>query len=242
MCYMSEQHVHFDDIGEVSFVKNKRAKNLRITINRSRGIKVTIPKNVPINYAFHFVEQKKDWIRKSILKFELTTPQKTIFQPGYNFSTRFHNIDFTYNPDSPLKIKVSKGLIAVIYPSQEVLLSEAGQKLIGKGIEFAIRKEAKHYLPLRLEILAKKNGFSYKEIRVKNLKSRWGSCSSQNNINLNIHLMRLPEHLIDYVILHELAHTVHKNHGKLFWQLLDELSGDAKALTNEMKKYQTQIF
>ena len=239
---MSEQRVHFEDIGEIHFVKTTRARNLRITINRSNGVKVTYPKSVSLNHAFRFVEQKKDWIKKSIQKFKLSTPEKTLFQPESNFSTRYHNIEFTYNPAIPLKIKVSKGLIAVSYPSNEILLSETGQRLICKGVEFAIRKEAKHYLPLRVEILAKRFGFSFKEIRVKNLKSRWGSCSSQNNINLNIHLMRLPEHLSDYVILHELAHTIQKNHGKLFWQLLDKLSGDAKKLAKEMKEYQTQIY
>jgi predicted metal-dependent hydrolase len=239
---MSEQYVHFEDIGNVVFVKNKNAKNLRITINRSRGVKVTIPKNVPLSYAYNFVEQKKDWIRKSILKFQISTPAKTVFQPGSDFSTRYHSINFTCNPSSELKIKVSHGFIAVSYPSTEILLSEAGQKLIGKAVEFAIRKEAKSYLPLRVEILAGKFGLTYKDIRVKNLKSRWGSCSAQNNINLNIHLMRLPEYLSDYVILHELVHTIHKNHGLLFWQMLDKLSGDAKKLAKEMKGYQTQIY
>jgi predicted metal-dependent hydrolase len=238
---MNEQFVHIKDIGDVVFVKNKRAKNLRITVNRTRGVKVTIPRNVPLSYAFNFIEQKKDWIQKSILKFQAAAKPKPIFKPGSEFSTRFHYMDFIHFPDTPLKVKVSKGLINIHYPSEDVLLSDAGQKLIVKGIEFAIRKEAKHYLPLRVEILAKKFGFNYSNVRVKNMKSRWGSCSASNNINLNIHLMRLPEHLSDYVIVHELVHTQHKNHGKLFWQTVDKLSGNAKLLAKEMKEYQTQI-
>ena len=54
--------------------------------------------------------------------------------------------------------------------------------------------------------------------------------------------MRLPEHLRDYVILHELAHTVEKNHGPGFWNLLDQISGDARGLDREMKKYRIDIF
>jgi len=74
----------------------------------------------------------------------------------------------------------------------------------------ALRKEAKDYLPQRTELLAAAHGFKYSGVTVKNISSRWGSCSSTNHINLNIHLVRLPEHLSDYVILHELTHTVHK--------------------------------
>jgi hypothetical protein len=239
---MSEQMVHIEDIGTVVFVKNKQTKNLRITVNRTKGVKVTIPRNVPLNYALGFVEQKKGWIQKSILKFKASTPPPTVFRPGSGFSTRFHSMNFICNPHSTFKIKVAKGFIDVLYPSEEVLLSDEGQKLIHKGIEFALRKEAKNYLPLRTDILAKKLNLNYSNVRVKNMKSRWGSCSSTNNINLNIHLMRLPEHLIDYVIIHELVHTIHKNHGKLFWQALDKLTGNAKLLAKEMKEYQTQIF
>ena len=91
-------------------------------------------------------------------------------------------------------------------------------------------------------MLAEKYGLSFADLRVKNLKTRWGSCSSVNNINLNIHLMRLPEHLIDYVILHELAHTIHKNHGKGFWQTLDKFSGNARLLAKEMRQYRTVTY
>ncbi|MCK4466289.1 MAG: M48 family metallopeptidase, partial [Bacteroidales bacterium] len=70
----------------------------------------------------------------------------------------------------------------------------------------------------------------------------WGSCSSRNNINLNLHIMRLPEKLADYIILHELTHTVHKNHGKKFWSLLTEFTGDGKGLAKELRNYDIQIF
>ena len=88
--------------------------------------------------------------------------------------------------------------------------------------------EAKQYLPDKVKSLADKFGFKYNELALKNIKSRWGSCSRKNNINLSIHLMRLPDHLIDYVILHELVHTVHHNHSARFWNLLDEVYWWAK--------------
>lgn len=99
-----------------------------------------------------------------------------------------------------------------------------------------LRLEAKKYLPVKVKEFSEKHNLGYKKVFIKNMKSRWGSCSSQNNINLNLHLMRLPEKLIDYVILHELAHIKEKNHGKSFWSLLNTLIEDAKALDKELKK------
>jgi predicted metal-dependent hydrolase len=133
-------------------------------------------------------------------------------------------------------------MIKISYPSESTVLSKEGQDLIRKSIEFALRKEAKRFLPERVEALASKFRITYAQLFLKNLKSRWGSCSSVNNINLNIQLMRLPDHLIDYVILHELAHTVHKNHGPQFWQTLQNLSGNARLYAKEMKHYRTRIY
>ena len=93
-----------------------------------------------------------------------------------------------------------------------------------------------------IRVLAEKYKFKYKNVAIKNAKTRWGSCSFINNINLSLHLMRLPDHLIDYVILHELVHTKIKNHSRDFWQLLDIVSGNAKKLDREVKEYKIQIY
>ena len=100
-----------------------------------------------------------------------------------------------------------------------------------------LRGRAKKYLPQRVEELSHRHGLAYNRVFIKNLKSRWGSCSAKNNINLNLHLMRLPENLIDYVILHELAHTKEKNHGKGFYDLLNSFMHDAKVFERELKNY-----
>ena len=98
------------------------------------------------------------------------------------------------------------------------------------------RVEAKAKLMSRLNKLTEKNGFTYNRVFVRNQKTRWGSCSNKNNINLNIKLIRLPDELIDYVILHELVHTRIKNHSKEFWAELDRLVGDGKKLQSMLKE------
>ena len=99
------------------------------------------------------------------------------------------------------------------------------------------KQSAKEFLEGRIKELADKFGFVYNKVTIRNQKTRWGSCSGKNNINLNMKLMNIPNHLIDYVILHELVHTKVKNHSPLFWGALDIFVGNAKSIDKELKKY-----
>lgn len=81
-----------------------------------------------------------------------------------------------------------------------------------------LTRKAKEYLPYRLEYYAKLYGYNYNKCRLSHANTRWGSCSSNRTISLNIGLMKLPEVLRDYVIIHELAHLNHMDHSRLFWE------------------------
>ena len=100
-----------------------------------------------------------------------------------------------------------------------------------------LRAEAKAYLPGRLKELAEQYGFRYNQVRIKHNVSNWGSCSVKGNINLNLNLMRLPEELRDYVMLHELCHLKHMNHGPQFHALLESVCPDHLALRKRLREY-----
>ena len=93
------------------------------------------------------------------------------------------------------------------------------------------------YLKNRIIELAEYHGFNFNKITIRNQKTRWGSCSAKNNISLNIQLVRLPEKLVDYVILHELVHTLVKNHSNKFWKTLDLYIENSKNIDKDLKKY-----
>ena len=88
----------------------------------------------------------------------------------------------------------------------------------------------------RVGYLAKRHGFSHNEIKIKLMKSRWSSCSSKNNININILIEQLPKRLQDYIILHELMHTKIKNHSKHFWNELSKIIEDLNGLRQELRE------
>ena len=131
----------------------------------------------------------------------------------------------------------------ISYPEVLPVTHSGVQEGIRYGIEESLRLEAKSFLPGRLAWLAREHGFSFNKVTIKNLKSRWGSCSGRNNINLNLHIMRLPDELIDYILLHELSHTVEKNHGPRFWALLNRVTGGrARELDKKVNEYHTKIY
>ena len=99
------------------------------------------------------------------------------------------------------------------------------------------RTQAKTKLINRLEVLAAKHGFTYNRVFIRNQKTRWGSCSHKNNLSLNIVLTSLPAELMDYVILHELVHTRHKNHGKDFWAELDRFVPSSRKRAAQLRKH-----
>ena len=167
---------------------------------------------------------------------------QTQFNENSAYCTKYHQLLIKKEHRKNISVRLSKGKINVIYPTEIDSESNVLQTEIRKGIERALKVEAKQYLPEKVNELAAKFGFKFNFLALKKIKSRWGSCSRKNNINLSVHLMRLPEHLIDYVILHELVHTVHHNHSRRFWNLLNKITGDAKKLDKELGKYRITIY
>ena len=230
--------VPYPGIGEILFVPSATAKYIRISLKPFGGVKVTVPRWTSMRRAKAYVEEKKDWILQAKSRIAVHEKRYTIFTPGTVFSTHHHQVQLISWKSGQFRAQLSKDTLKIFYPQEIDILSEQSQQIIRNYITRTLRKEAGEYLPQRTEQLAKMHGFAYQGVTVKNLTSRWGSCSAANNINLNIHLVRLPQHLSDYVILHELAHTVHKNHSDRFWQSLDTLTnGKAKQLAAEIKQH-----
>ena len=99
-----------------------------------------------------------------------------------------------------------------------------------------LRREAKRTLPAMVERLARQYGFSYGRVTIRATRSKWGCCTSQNNLSLSLFLMTLPTHLQEFVVLHELCHTVHHNHSAEFHALLNRVTGGREKELNRQLK------
>ena len=234
--------IHLPDIGPVLLQRSQKAKRISIKLQPLKGIRVVVPQRASFEEAQRFLESKLDWVKLHLPKIEKQETNLTVFQPGKIYTTFAHQLCLLPHNQATLQARIVKGEIRIFYPVYRNLADADIQKFIRKAMEETYRLEAKKYLPARVAYFAQQFGFNYQKVVVKKASTRWGSCSYQNNINLNLHLMRLPAHLRDYVILHELAHTIEKNHGPRFWALLDKISGNAYGLDKEMKKYRIDIF
>ena len=236
---MTTKIIDIDRIGDVTFTVNERSRRIRISLKSDGEIVVSFPPTVPMRDAVRFVESKVDWILKQKTKIK---SRLTLFAPESCFKTRFHQLAITKGNTDKVYNRVGNGVIQIFIPDRVNHEQPKVQEFIKKTLIDVMRWEAKVYLPKRLKELADKHGFKYENVSIKNASTRWGSCSSVNNINLNLHLMRVPEHLIDYVLLHELVHTVVKNHGEKFWLLLEQVYPNARKADKEMNNFRTQTF
>jgi predicted metal-dependent hydrolase len=164
-------------------------------------------------------------------------------------SRRAKHFNLTIKPLNIIRVAVPPGVsftdAELFARSKKQWLRKHLEKIevMAKEIEDAVtvypttRKAARQVLVCRLNQLSEALGLPYNKVFVKSQKTRWGSCSMANNINLNVNLVRLPQELMDYAIIHELVHTKVKNHGKRFWDFLTRCLPDAEALDRELDRY-----
>lgn len=238
---MQEQTLEINGV-EVTLFKSQRAKSLNITIKPFSGVRVSVPASISFEKAKEATKQRIEWIKSHLSKMQKAEDLFTVFKLDTKFQTRTHHLQLRVSENEILKSTVRNNLIDVSIPQSNAVEDAEVQNEIRRAIERAWRKEAKEYLPKRVSELANIHKFEFNKVSVKNSKTRWGSCSFDNSINLSLHLMRLPDYLVDYVILHELVHTKIKNHSRDFWQLLDLVSGNAKKLDREVKEFRIQIY
>ena len=238
----SEQKLNLDGI-PITLYRSKKAKNINISIRPFKGVRVAVPRLASFRQAKQFVVLRKHWIEKHAAQMKQFEDRQTVFNWDTQFKTKYRTLNLIKSKIDVISYNYTENQIVVQIPESESILNSDVQDFIVNAIEKTYRLEAKAYLPNRVEKLAKTYDLVYKKVKINNAKTRWGSCSSENNINLSLQLMRLPDYLIDYVILHELAHTKVKNHSTQFWNFLDALTENkAKKLDKELKSYYLQVF
>jgi len=227
------------ELGKIIIVPHKRAKNI-IARRKNEHIQLTVPYGITRNRILSTIEK----LKPKLLNLQQTEkPKTTVVTESdtiqtFAFSAHINRHSITER----IGIALKNEKLHISFPQNSDIASPENQNAIRQAIIWGLRKEAKRILAEKTAHFAKKFNLSYHEIKINSSKTRWGSCSGKKNINYSLFLLLLPEKFIDYVVLHELAHTVEMNHSEKFWRLLDTFTNNqAKVLAKELKAYKAEF-
>jgi predicted metal-dependent hydrolase len=206
-----------------------RSRHVRLSVSHHSGVVVVVPRGFDTSRIPEIIVKREEWIKRSIEKVQLTAPALEI-------PTRinFQSIGCSFS------VAVEHNLKHKNYLIEENNLLKLWFDPRNKRIPFTLLKKWFHQkstdilLPW-LERVSKEHGFTYNRGAIRSQRTRWGSCSTKKNINLNQILLFLRPELVEYLMIHELCHTVEMNHSKKFWELVEQHCQDYRALDKELK-------
>lgn len=234
------EFIEMPGIGEIKVRRSANIKYLRIRMAPGRGIWVSVPFGVSRKQTEKFLEENRDWIvqnRKNMEVYEQDTGVG--LKIGAEIQTKMHTLKIVETKQLKPSYKIEQNIITLGIP--EKVEFNRIEKIVGQFLLDIYAMESRQYLPQRVKMYADRFGFKYGRLSFRDNVSNWGSCSFENNISLNIKLMKLPDEIIDYVILHELCHTIEKNHSVNFWKLVGKVCPDYAVLRSRLRKYNTRI-
>ncbi len=223
------QSIEDKELGLINIVRNTRARNV-IARNKAGFIQMTVPSYFSEKQIYDVLEK----MRSRLLK--IPAKPKLEFSTESNFSTATFSVKIESRNVRNYHAKLHDGVLLITCPDTNELSDDKVQSTIRNCIEQTMRHEANRVFPMMLKNLAEKYRFEYTSLKINKSRTRWGSCSSKKSINLSYFCLLLPQYLIEFVMLHELCHTIEMNHGQQFWKLLDGVTDNkAKELTQELK-------
>ncbi len=209
-----------------------RAKQVYLRAVPGRGLVVTIPKRFPKRDVPAVVESQRTWVEQALAELDAQVPEQFRQWPPRSLPLvsigSIVEVEYLVPRD---------GYIQWRWHGESTLLVEAHQsdkESVAWCVASALKERAKQVLAPWLAKLALDHGFSYKRLVVRGQRSVWGSYSSSGTLSLNYKLLFLSPELVDYVLLHELAHTKHLDHSPAFWNLLDKQMPGARGIDRQL--------
>ena len=222
-------------------IESRRARIARIRISREGALSVVVPAGFRKERVLALLETKKEWICRNLARTRASTSPDKVTAP--------------YRPDV-VNLEAFGETWEVFYDSgatsaDRLIENEKSHALVLAGIGVCsepgdilrkwLVKRRRLILEPRLDHLSSSHAMPYKRLCMRLQRTRWGSCSARGNISLNAKLAFLPESLVDYVLCHELCHTIHMNHSRSFWDLMERKLPGSLVLKNTLRKAENRV-
>lgn len=218
---------------------SQRAKYIRIKLNNQGELSVTLPYRSSATQAHDFIQSKSAWIAKQLSK--LPEPRNNRIPDQLNLAL----LDETWvvrNLDQEIIDQEANALYIEIDDEQAIINFSGNDQhvdVFNQLLAQWLKQKARIIFSNMLEALAEQHGFHYNRLSIRAQKTRWGSCSSRKNISLNCKLLFMPTEVVEYVMIHELCHTIQMNHSAKFWQLVEDCDPNFQANRVVLKKFKS---
>lgn len=218
-----------------TLVSSRLARTVSIKISVNKGLEVVTPFRFNPNHIDRFLNDKKDWIIRHMGRINSLKDARPDFADGVAIKIF----------GQPIKIRILRqpnGRGYVTETAEELHIFCTGTILSAKkNLTAHLKKIAREYLSQKTHELSRIMGVDYNRIAIRSQSSRWGSCSRENNLNFNWKLIFFDPEVVNYVIMHELAHTVQHNHSEKFYSFLEQFCPDYKILRKKLRQAVTPL-
>lgn len=212
---------------------NPRLKHIYLTFDDEGNLIIKSPK-VPQRKIEQLLLKKASWINHSREKLQRKRGKRVDFSGTLEvyFMGNNYPLELIQHSKKRVELAFDEEKFTLYYHSYD-------ESLFHTHIDRFYKKEAQRYIPDQVTFWAGKMGLTPTDIRFRKTKRQWGSCSGRNVLSFNTMMMKLPKDVIQYIIVHELAHIRHKHHQKAFWQLVESYLPEYKTQVNTLKHYTT---
>lgn len=215
-----------------------RAKYVSLSLSMETGLEVVIPCNYDHRKIPELIQQKREWIARNQRKLHereafLQSQDPHLLPDSLNLRSLQQQWQIEYIPTASkgIQIKENKS-ISKLMISGNVNDIHACKFFLKKWL----MKLAEGHICSRLKQVSKRINLPYNSVAIRSQKTLWGSCSGKKNISLNYKLLFLEPHVVDYVLIHELCHTVYMNHSDQFWRLVSKFQPQYKEIDKSLNQ------
>jgi predicted metal-dependent hydrolase len=212
-------------------------KSISIIVHRTKRVEIKAPSGTPVSYIHGIAGKKVSWIVKRLNVLDSTAEMQV--------ERKYHEGEVFYFLGTPHILSVTGGPLTggIRCEAGHLVVSKSGSDLRTDCSDYTrkqvidwYREQAERIIGDKIQEFALVLGVEPPPFKLKNAKRRWGSCNHKNHLNFNIRLIMAPISLVEYVVMHELCHIMHKNHSREFWESLRQVMPDFRERRDRLKR------
>lgn len=226
------------DLQAYSVRVSGRARSVSLRVLPESGLEVTVPKRFNHKHIPEIVRENRDWIEKALREAEEQAavesqhwPPVTLELAAIGQSVQLEFRALGAGADT-WRGELAGDRLIIENPDG----SYQPRAVVAKLVATLLKRKARQFLQPVVALHAREQGMVYRKLSIRGQRTLWGSYSSSGTLSLNYKLLFLPPQLVDYVVLHELAHTRHMDHSRDFWDLLEHMMPGAKSFDRELNE------